>query len=126
MQTSSDLIFQAAVEAPLSLAFKNPDGAWEDRDYTVTVVAERTGLDAADVVVDFRALDAALDKALEPLRGRRLHGPGMESQTDAAKWIAEAVASSIATSIAPSIAPPARLAAVSLQDGAGRRLTLKK
>jgi hypothetical protein len=121
-KASSSLIFQAAVEAPLALAFKDPDGAWECRDYTVTVVAERVGLDEADVVVDFRVLEAALDKALEPLRGRRPQEIGMDAPMDAAKWIAEAVASSVA----PSIAPPATLAAVSLQDSAGRRVTLQK
>jgi hypothetical protein len=118
MQTASDLIFQAAVEAPLSLVLKTPYGAWEGRDYTVTVVAERVGLDEADGVVDFRVLEAALDKVLGPLRGRNLHEPGMDAPIDVAKRIAEAMA--------PSIAPPAKLAAVSLQDGAGRRVTLQK
>ena len=118
MQASSDLRFQAAVERSLSLAFRNQEGALESRDYTVTVVAERVGLDESDVVIDFRILDATLDAVLEPMRGRTLQELGMDAPMDVTKRIAEA--------IAPSIAPPAALAAVSIQDGAGRRVTLKK
>jgi len=118
MQASSDLRFQAAVERSLSLASMNQEGALESRDYTVTVVAERVGLDESDVVIDFRILDATLDAVLEPMRGRTLQELGMDAPMDVTKRIAEA--------IAPSIAPPAALAAVSIQDGAGRRVTLKK
>jgi hypothetical protein len=119
MQTPSDLIFQAAVEAPLSHM---------GRDYTVTVVAERAGLDEADVVIDFRVLEAALDKTIKvietlaPLRGRGIQELGTDAAMDAARLVAEA----IALSVAPSVPPPAALASVSLQDGAGRRVTVKK
>jgi hypothetical protein len=110
--------FLAAVERTLSLAFRNQDGAWEGHDDTVTVVAERDGLNDADVVVDFRTLEADLDRALALMRGPSAQEPDLDGPLDAAKRIAEA--------IAPSIAPPARLAYVSLQDGAGRRVTLEQ
>ena len=109
--------FQAAVERRLSLVFQTPDGRWEGHDYRVTVVTERTGLNELDVVMDFRELEAALNSALDPMRGYSLGELGMNEPLDVAKRIAG--------TLAPSIAPPARLAAVSLQDGTGRRITLQ-
>jgi len=111
------LIFQAAVERLLSLAFQNGAGQWEGHDYCVTAVAEREGLDEHGLVVDFRELEAALNAALDAMRGRALGELGLDGPMDAAKKIAEA--------LAPTIRPPARLAEVSLQDGAGRRITLR-
>jgi len=111
------LIFQAAVERQLSLAFQNGAGQWEGHDYCVTAVAEREGLDEHALVVDFRELEAALKSALDTMRGRALGELGLDGPMDAAKKIADA--------LAPTIAPPARLAEVSLQDGVGRRITLR-
>jgi 6-pyruvoyl-tetrahydropterin synthase len=115
---ASPYIFQAAVEQALSLVFKDQEGRWEGHDYCVTVVAERPGLNEHDVVMDFRVLEAALNSALEPMRGHSLCELGMSEPIDVAKKIAEA--------LAPAIAPPAKLAAVSLQDGTGRRVTLQR
>jgi len=109
--------FQAAVERPLSLVFQNPNGQWEGHDYCVTVVTERVGLDELDVVMDFRALEAVLNTILDPMRGHSLGELGMNEPLDVAKKIAE--------TLTPSIAPPVKLAAVSLQDGTGRRITLQ-
>jgi len=114
---STHYSFQAAVERPLSLAFLNQNGQLESRGYIVTVIVERVGLDELDVVMDFRILEAALDSALDPMRGHSLHEIGMNEPLDAVKKIAEV--------ITPSIKPPVKLAAVSLQDGAGRRITLR-
>jgi 6-pyruvoyl-tetrahydropterin synthase len=114
----SPYIFQAAVEQTLSLVFQDHEGRWEGHDYCVTVVAERLGLNEHDVVMDFRVLDAALNEALKPLRGHSLSELGMKAPIDVAKKIAE--------TLEPSIAPPAKLAAVSLQNGTGRRITLQR
>jgi 6-pyruvoyl-tetrahydropterin synthase len=109
--------FQAAVERQLPLAFQNEDGQWEGHDYCVTAVAERKGLDSHGLVVDFRVLEAALSSVLETMRGHSLGELGLNGPLDAAKKIADA--------LAPVIEPPARLAEVFLQDGAGRRITLR-
>jgi hypothetical protein len=109
--------FQAAVERPLSLARPNPNGQMESRDYIVTVVAERVGLDELDVVMDFRILEVALDSALGPIHGHSLHELGMDEPLDAVKKIAEV--------LIPSMKPPVKLAAVSLRDEAGRGITLR-
>jgi len=109
--------FQAAVERRLSLAFQNEAGHWEGHDYCVTAVAERDGLDEHGLVVDFRGLEAALNSALETIRGRSLGELGMDGPMDVAK--------KIASTLAPTIEAPARLAEVSLQDGEGRRITLR-
>jgi len=66
------LSFQAAVERPVSVVFRTVGGAWEGHDYRVEVIAEREGLDAFDVVMDFRDLEAALDRFLSPLNGQLL------------------------------------------------------
>jgi len=111
------LRFQAAVERRLSLAFQNGDGQWEGHDYCVTAVAERNGLDEHGLVVDFRTLEAALDSALEAIRGRSLGELGLDGPMEVAKKIASA--------LAPTIEAPVRLAEVSLQDGEGKRITLR-
>jgi hypothetical protein len=113
----SPFIFQAAVEKQLSLAFQNGAGQWEGHDYCVTAVAEREGLDEHGLVVDFRELEAALNTVLDAMRGCALGELGLDGPMDAAKKIANALST--------TIAPPARLAEVSLQDGVGRRITLR-
>jgi 6-pyruvoyl-tetrahydropterin synthase len=109
--------FQAAVEQPLSLAHLNPNGQMESRDYCVTVVVERVGLDELDVVMDFRILEAALNSVLGPMQGHSIQGFDVDDTFDMVKKIAE--------DIIPYVKLPVKLAAVSLQDGAGRRMTLQ-
>jgi 6-pyruvoyl-tetrahydropterin synthase len=111
------LHFEAAVERPLSVVYQTPDGRWEGHDYRVEVIAARQGLDGFDVVVDFRALEAALDGLLEPLRGRRLSDLGLLDPM--------ALARLLATELALKVPPPARLAEVALTDGQGRRLAYR-
>ena len=95
----SPLRFEAAVERPLSAVFRTADGRWEGHDYTVQVIATRLGLDGFDVVVDFRALEAALETLLAPFQGRLLPELGVPA--------------------------PARISEVALTDGQGRRLSLR-
>lgn len=114
--TASDMIFQAAVERPLSVVFHASDGRWEGHDYAVQVVAERRGLDACDVVMDFRALESALVQVLEPLQGRLLSELGLPDPA--------ALAARLLEDLAPHVPEPARLVEVSLEDGQGRRTTL--
>lgn len=108
------LRFEAAVERPLSVVFRTPAGAWEGHDYRVEVIAAREGLDAFDVVMDFRDLEAALDALLAPLRGRLLADVGLEGPLDLVRLLAR--------DLAPKVPAPARLAEVALTDGQGRRL----
>ena len=112
----SQLRFQAAVERPLSVVFQRPDGAWEGHDYRVEVLTERAGLDAFDVVVDFRDLEAALDVLLASLNGRLLADLGLADPL--------ALAERLLAEVAPAVPPPARLVTVSLTDGQGRRICL--
>jgi 6-pyruvoyl-tetrahydropterin synthase len=114
---ASPYIFQAAVEQTLSIVFQDREGRWEGHDYRVTVVTERLGLNEHDVVMDFRDLDAALNAALDPMRGHSLAELGMGAPIDVAKKIAE--------TLAPAIPQPVKLASVSLQDGTGRSITLQ-
>ncbi|BDU75394.1 6-carboxytetrahydropterin synthase [Mesoterricola sediminis] len=115
--SQADLRFEAAVERPLSVVFRTPSGGWEGHDYRVEVIAERNGLDAFDVVVDFRDLEAALDALLAPLRGRMLAEAGLEGPLDLVR--------DLARELAPRVPPPARLAEVALTDGQGRRLAFR-
>ena len=114
---SSAFFFEAAVERPLSVVFRRADGTWEGHDYLVEVVAGRTGLDAMDVVVDFRDLEAALDALLAPMQGRLLSDLGLDGPL--------ALAEKLARELAPTLAAPARLVSVALIDGRGRRLALR-
>lgn len=114
---TTGLAFEAAVERPLSVVYRTPDGRWEGHDYRVEVVAGRTGLDAYDVVVDFRDLEAALDALLEPLRGRTLGDLGLKGPMD--------LAATLARSLGAKVPPPARLVEVALTDGGGRRLAFR-
>ena len=114
---SDSFSFEAAVERPLSVVFRRADGAWEGHDYLVEVVAGRPGLDAMDVVVDFRDLEAALDGLLAPLQGRLLSDLGLDGPL--------ALAEKLARDLAPTLPTPARLVSISLVDGRGRRLALR-
>lgn len=109
--------FEAAVERPLSVVFRTMDGRWEGHDYTVEVVAARQGLDGCDVVVDFRDLEAALDRLLAPMQGKLLSDLGLKDPLDLAQHLA--------LKLGPTVAPPARIHAVALTDGRGRRLSIQ-
>lgn len=115
MATPPDLTFEAAVTRPLSVVFRTGE-AWEGHDYTVEVVTERRGLDGYDVVVDFRDLEAALDRSLAPLQGRLLADLGLDGP-----W---ALARRLLADLAPVVPAPARLREVALTDGTGRRLAV--
>ena len=116
-QSSRSFAFEAAVERPLSAVFRRADGTWEGHDYLVEVVAGRTGLDAMDVVVDFRDLEAALDALLAPMQGKLLSDLGLDGPL--------ALAEHLARALAPALAAPAKLVSVALVDGRGRRLAIK-
>ncbi|MBI4914109.1 MAG: 6-carboxytetrahydropterin synthase [Acidobacteria bacterium] len=107
--------FTAAVERPLSVVFRREDGAWEGHDYRVEVVSARDGLDASDVVMDFRDLEAHLDQVLAPLQGRLLSDLGLAGP--------EALATHLGSALGPCVPAPARLEELSLTDGTARRLT---
>jgi hypothetical protein len=81
------------------------------------VITARRGLDAYDVVVDFRDLESALDALLRPLRGRTLGDLGLGGPLD--------LAATLAASLAAKVTPPARLLEVALTDGEGRRLAYR-
>ncbi len=114
---STAFAFEAAVERPLSVVFRRKDGSWEGHDYLVEVVAGRQGLDAMDVVVDFRDLEAALDGLLAPMQGRLLSDLGLDGPL--------ALAEKLARDLAPSLHAPARLVSVALTDGRGRRMMVR-
>ncbi len=113
----TELTFQAAVERPLSVVFRLPDGAWEGHDYRVQVVTQRKGLDACDVVMDFRALEAALDARLTPLNGRLLSEAGIPGPAE--------LALNLLKELAPCVPSPARLVEVALVDGCGRKIVIR-
>lgn len=107
--------FLAAVERPLAVVFRAADGAWEGHDYRVEIVVARAGLDGFDVVMDFRDLEAHLDRALAPLRGQLLGDLGLADPLDLARHLA--------TVLGGQVPSPATLAEVALTDGTGRRLS---
>jgi len=113
----SPLRFEAAVERPLSAVFRTADGRWEGHDYTVQVIATRLGLDGFDVVVDFRALEAALETLLAPFQGRLLPELGVDGPLELAR--------KLLNDLAPCVPAPARISEVALTDGQGRRLSLR-
>ena len=115
MSPTSPLLFEAAVARPLSVVFR-AGGAWEGHDYTVEVVASRRGLDGFDVVVDFRDLEAALDRSLAPLQGQLLSDLGLDGPL--------ALAHLLLADLAPFVPAPARLKEVVLTDGRGRRMVV--
>jgi hypothetical protein len=115
LASAAPLYFEAAVTRPLSVVFMSGK-AWEGHDYIVEVVAGRQGLDAFDVVVDFRDLEAALDRSLAPLQGRLLSDLGLEGPLD--------LAQRLLTELAPFVSAPARLKEVALTDGTGRRVAV--
>lgn len=112
----SDLCFQAAVERPFSGVFRAGTGKWEGHDYRVEVVTERIGLDAMDVVMDFRDLEAALDRWLAPLEGCLLPEAGIESPAALAQRLLDA--------LTPQVPAPARVVEVTLTDGRGYRVSV--
>ena len=116
MARTGTFSFSAAVERPLSTVWRAADGRWEGHDFLVEVVTTREGLDAFDVVMDFRELEAHLDRILEPLQGRLLSELGLSGPLDLAyKFVRE---------LAPLVPAPARLSEVALTDGRGRRLSV--
>lgn len=115
MARASTLLFESAVTRPLSVVFRS-GGRWEGHDYLVEVVATREGLDRFDVVVDFRDLEAALDRSLAPLQGQLLSDLGLEGPL--------ALAQRLLAELAPFVPAPARLKEVALTDGQGRRLAV--
>ncbi len=115
MASTPPLYFEAAVTRPLSVVFQAGD-RWEGHDYTVEVVAARQGLDGFDVVVDFRELEAALDRSLAPLQGRLLSDLGLDGPLP--------LAQQLLAELAPFVSAPARLKEVALTDGRGRRLVV--
>ncbi len=117
LPSGANLFFDAAVERPLSVVFRTPDGAWEGHDYTVEVIASRGGLDAFDVVMDFRELEAVLDRILAPLQGRLLSELGLAGPMELARNLAD--------ELAPHVPAPAHLSEVALTDGRGRRLAVR-
>lgn len=116
MGAPDPLHFEAAVTRSLAVVFRRGE-AWEGHDYTVEVVAEREGLDGFDVVVDFRDLEAALDRALAPLQGRLLSDLGLEGPLD--------LAQRLLADLSPFVPAPARLKEVALTDGRGRRMSVQ-
>ena len=109
--------FEAAVERPLSVVFRSGDGAWEGHDYLVEVVTTRQGLDGFDVVMDFRDLEAAMDRVLAPFQGRLLSDLGLAGPRDLAQKLLD--------DLGPHVPEPARISEVALTDGRGRRLAIR-
>ena len=116
MAHAASLHFEAAVTRPLSVVFKAGD-RWEGHDYTVEVITARQGLDGFDVVVDFRDLEAALDRSLAPLQGRLLSEVGLEGPL--------ALVQHLMAELRPFVPAPARLREVALTDGTGRRMAVQ-
>ena len=116
MTDPSPLEFEAAVTRPLSVVFQ-AGGRWEGHDYIVEVVTMRQGLDDFDVVVDFRDLEAALDRSLAPLQGRLLSDLGLDGPL--------ALAQRLLAELAPFVPVPASLKEVVLTDGTGRRMAIR-
>ena len=111
------LSFEAAVERPLSVVFQSSDGAWEGHDYKVEVITARQGLDAFDVVMDFRELEVVMDRILAPFQGKLLSELGLAGPVDLARKLAD--------ELALHVPAPARLSEVGLTDGRGRRLAVR-
>lgn len=109
--------FEAAVERPLSVVFRTSEGVWEGHDYLVEVVTARQGLDGFDVVMDFRDLEAAMDRVLAPFQGKLLSDLGLGGPRE--------LAQKLLSDLAPHVSAPARIAEVALTDGRGRRLAIR-
>ena len=116
-QSAPSLRFEAAVQRQLSVVYRSAGGGWEGHDFTVEVIAARQGLDGFDVVVDFRELEAALDRSLAPLQGRLLADLGLDGPL--------ALAQRLLAELAPFVPAPARLKEVALTDGRGRRMAVR-
>lgn len=116
-ETSNKYKFEAAVQRPLSIVFRHPNGAWEGHDYLIEVVTGRQGLDSFDVVMDFRELETHLDVLLDPFRGKLLSELGIHDPIELAKHIADGLEKHI-----PS---PAQIKEINLIDGHQQRLTYR-
>jgi 6-pyruvoyl-tetrahydropterin synthase len=116
-RSSSAHHFEAAVERPLSVVFRTAEGAWEGHDYLVEVITSRQGLDGFDVVVDFRDLESALDRALGPFQGRLLSDLELAGPVDLAR--------KLLLDLAPHVPAPARITEIAMTDGRRRRLALR-
>lgn len=116
-RSSSSHPFEAAVERPLSVVFRTADGAWEGHDYLVEVITSRQGLDAFDVVMDFRELESALDRALGPFQGRLLSELGLAGPVELAR--------KLFLDLEPHVPAPARIREIALTDGRRRRLAIR-
>ncbi|HWQ08791.1 MAG TPA: hypothetical protein VN436_06785, partial [Holophaga sp.] len=68
-------------------------------------------------VMDFRDLEAALDRWLAPLRGRLLQEEGIDGPVELARRLL--------AELAPQVPAPARIADVVLTDGRGRRISVR-
>ena len=115
-KNSSIFIFEAAVQRPLNVVFKSSQGLWGGHDYIVEIVVERKGLDAFDVVIDFRELESALDELLGPVQGKLLSDIGLNTPQDLMQLIAKRMSEKIIL--------PSRLREVNLVDGHQRRFSL--
>lgn len=113
----TSLHFEAAVERPLSVVFRTTDGAWEGHDYLVEVITARQGLDAFDVVMDFRDLEAAMDRVLAPFQGRLLSDLGLGDPLE--------LAQKLLLDLSPCVPAPARISEIALTDGRGHRLAIR-
>lgn len=116
-ETSNKYKFEAAVQRPLSIVFRHPNGAWEGHDYLIEVVTERQGLDSFDVVMDFRELESHLDALLDPFRGKLLSDSGINDPIELAQHLAR--------ELEKQVPPPAQIKEINLIDGHQQRLTYR-
>ncbi|MEY3314856.1 MAG: 6-pyruvoyl tetrahydropterin synthase [Acidobacteriota bacterium] len=116
-ETSNKYKFEAAVQRPLNIVFRHPNGAWEGHDYLIEVVTGRQGLDSFDVVMDFRELETHLDALLDPFRGKLLSELGINDPIELAKHIADG--------LEKHIPPPAQIKEINLIDGHQQRLSYR-
>ncbi len=116
-ETSDKYKFEAAVQRPLSIVFRHPNGAWEGHDYLIEVVTERQGLDSFDVVMDFRELESHLDALLDPFRGKLLSDSGINDPIELAQHLAR--------ELEKQVPHPAQIKEINLIDGHQQRLTYR-
>lgn len=116
-ETSDKYKFEAAVQRPLSIVFRHPNGAWEGHDYLIEVVTERQGLDSFDVVMDFRELESHLDALLDPFRGKLLSDSGIKDPIELAQHLAR--------ELEKQVPHPAQIKEINLIDGHQQRLTYR-
>jgi 6-pyruvoyltetrahydropterin/6-carboxytetrahydropterin synthase len=107
-------------------ALRLPDGSLEPvhaHDWPVRVTVAADTLDAMQCVMDFHALEAALDAVLAALEGTHLNdvAPFADPPPDASAWnpSAERVAEHLARAVAPAVPEPARLTACEVGEAPG-------